>query len=196
MYNSHPTLISRNLNHALHDQPPPGGGGGPGGIRHPPQPRHHVPANDPPVRRREYVAVDAVHDPAVLGYQIAEILESRVALHHARGEVADEPEEGEEDPVHRPGDRPVRPLLHPRPQRGERGANDAPPHDPLDGLVRARLPGGGAYGAELRPAVPATGKVPAHVAEGDAQPRPEDEVGTDGYRETYGLGEEGREVAV
>ena len=93
-------------------------------------------------------------------------------------------------------DRPARPLLNPGPERRQCRANDASPDDALDGLVRARLAGGGADGTELRPAKPPTGKITPHVAECDAQPRPEDEVRTYGDREAYSLGKEGWDAAV
>jgi hypothetical protein len=189
MYVFHPSGFAIQY---LHDQSPPSGPG----IRDPPQPRHDVPANDPPIRRRKYVAVNPVHDTAMLGDEIAEVLQARIPLEHARGQVPDQPEQGQEDPVHRTDDRPMRPLLNPGPERRKRRANDAPSDDALDGLVRARLAGGGADGAELRPAEPPTGEVPPHVAECDAQPRPEDEVRAYGDREAYSLGEEGRDAAV
>ncbi len=93
-------------------------------------------------------------------------------------------------------DRPARPLLNPRPERRQYCANKTAPDDAFDGLVRACLASSGADGAKLRPAEPPTGKITPHVAKGDAQPRPEDEVGADGDREAYRLGQEGRDTTV
>mmetsp|Transcript_29113 Transcript_29113/g.61808 ORF Transcript_29113/g.61808 Transcript_29113/m.61808 type:complete len:204 (-) Transcript_29113:271-882(-) len=177
----------------LHSQHPGGGGGRPA-IRKSLQPRDHVPAHDPTVRRREDVAVHPIHDPPVLWNEIAKVLQPRVPLEHARRQVPHQSQQRQQYPVHRPEDHPVRPVLHPRPQCRQRHAKRAASNDALDRLVRARLPGGGADGAKLGLAELPPGEVAPHVAEGDADPGPEDEVGPGRDGESDRFGEEGGEL--
>lgn len=88
---------------------------------------------------------------------------------------------------------PVRPFLDPGSKGGEDHAEQTSSHDSFDRLVGGCRTGGGTNGAELCFAEFSSEKVSADVAEGDAEPGPEDKVGAGRDGEVDGLGEKGGE---
>mmetsp|Transcript_34763 Transcript_34763/g.71014 ORF Transcript_34763/g.71014 Transcript_34763/m.71014 type:complete len:206 (-) Transcript_34763:877-1494(-) len=141
--------------------------------RDPPQPRYHVRAHQPPVRRREHVTVHPVHDASVFRDQIAEVLDSRVPLQHGRRQIPHESQKGEVHAVDRSGQVPERPSHDPGSRGGQDGRNETPPQETLHGLVGTRDARGRSDATQFRFAEGPTEEVPPHVRKRYAKPRPE-----------------------
>jgi len=120
--------------------------------------------------------------------QIPKVLQARISLEHACRQIPHQTQQRQQNPVDGPQHHPIRPFLYPSAKGGQSHAEGASANDSLHRLVGTGLPCGGADGAELCLAKASAGKVSSHVAEGDAEPRPEDEVGTGRDGELDGFG--------
>mmetsp|Transcript_25086 Transcript_25086/g.47980 ORF Transcript_25086/g.47980 Transcript_25086/m.47980 type:complete len:347 (-) Transcript_25086:894-1934(-) len=160
-------------------------------IRKPLQPRNHIPTHDPPIRRRKNITVHPIHNPPVFRNQIPKVLQTRIPLEHARRQIAHQPQQRQRNSVNRAQHKPVRPFLYPSAQCCQKHTKCTSADDALDRFIWTGLSCSGADGAELGFAKFTTSKVPPHVAEGYAEPRPEYEVSAGRNREMDGFGEEG-----
>lgn len=140
----------------------------------------HVATNQPRVRSRPDKTVNSIHDTSMLRQQISKILESGISFQHRSGQISQQAEQAQYDPVQGSRQDGPRPSLHPRTKNGQNGADGAASNHALHALVGTGGTRCGRNGPELGLAVLAPHKVGTYVAKGEAEPRPKNENRTRG----------------